>query len=443
LILMRPAFSFFALIFVVTAGAASDASGFLEEDSGISSIPPAEINPYILAYEEIDSHALSAPATARASVKSLAAYLTKPAKNDREKARAIFRWIAANIDYDVQVFFKGGSGLTAAGDVLKRGKSVCYGYSDLFLALAEEAGLQAVMIRGYGKGYGYQPGQHFSGPSNHAWNAVLINGSWYLIDTTWGAGYVSGGGKYVRHFDDHYFMTPPSQFIYDHLPEDSSWQLLDSPISKEQFESLPYLESDFFNLGLELAGSSRGVIDAAGRANLSIYAPDGVLMTAGLEYAADAGGRTGLARRTFCQRQGGRYEILAELPEEGRYVLTAYGKRKGDSGEYSSVMEIGINASCGEDEGSGFPLAYSAFSRAGAYLFSPMQGGLKAGESYWFRIRVPGAQQVAVVSGEEWSYLTSRDGVFEGNATINEDNVNICAKFQTGSFDCLLRYFAR
>jgi len=58
---MRPAFSFFALIFVVTAGAASDASGFLEEDSGISSIPPAEINPTNLAYAEIDRHALSAP----------------------------------------------------------------------------------------------------------------------------------------------------------------------------------------------------------------------------------------------------------------------------------------------------------------------------------------------------------------------------------------------
>ena len=165
-------------------------------------------------------------------MQSLAAYLIEPAKNDREKARAIFRWITENIDYNVEVFFKGGSGATNSEDVLKSRKSVCYGYSDLFLSLAREAGLQAVRISGYGKGYGYVPGKNFTGPANHAWNAVMINGSWYLMDSTWGAGYVSGDGKYVRRFDDHFFMTPPSQFIFGHFPEDARWQLLDEPVSQ-------------------------------------------------------------------------------------------------------------------------------------------------------------------------------------------------------------------
>ena len=433
-----------SLVFAGFTGSAQLACGSIAEDSAtpglLQEIAPNDFSSRLnFSYEEIDRHALSAPASARASDESLAAYLIQPAKNDREKARAIFRWIAGNIDYNVDAFFKGGSGPTAPGDVLKGGKSVCYGYSNLFLSLAEQAGLEAVMISGYGKGYGYQPGRDFSGPSNHAWNAVKINGSWYLIDSTWGAGYVSGAGKYVRKFDEHYFMTPPSQFIYNHLPEDEKWQLLDSPMSEEQFESLPYLESDFFSLGLELVGIDSGTIQAAGRANISIKAPEDVLMTAGLEYAG-ASGRASLERRTFCQRKGGRYEILAEFPEAGEYILKAYAGKRGSGDEFSSVMELGINATSGAKGGKGFPLAYSAFTEAGAYLYSPMQGSLKAGESYWFRIEVPGAQEVAVVSGKEWSRLASRGGAFEGNATVGKGETGVYAKIEGAEWDGMVGY---
>ena len=178
--------------------ATSVAPGVLEKDTEneLAAIAPNDFNATLnYSYEEIDRHALNAPASAEASVESLAAYLIEPAKNDREKARAIFRWITENIDYNVEVFFKGGTGATNSEDVLKSRKSVCYGYSDIFLSLAKEAGLEAVRISGYGKGYGYVPGKNFSGPANHAWNAVKINGSWYLMDSTWGAGYVSGDKK--------------------------------------------------------------------------------------------------------------------------------------------------------------------------------------------------------------------------------------------------------
>ncbi|MDD1733092.1 MAG: hypothetical protein LUQ53_03875, partial [Methanothrix sp.] len=43
------------------------------------------------SYDEIDAHALAAPASAVVSMSSLAAYWIEPAENDRERARAIFR----------------------------------------------------------------------------------------------------------------------------------------------------------------------------------------------------------------------------------------------------------------------------------------------------------------------------------------------------------------
>jgi len=418
--------------------AASETPSVQEKDAKNESaaIAPNDFNTtQNYSYEEIDRHALNAPSSAEATVESLAAYLIEPAKNDREKARAIFRWITENIDYNVEVFFKGGTGATYSGDVLKSRKSVCYGYSDLFLSLAREAGLEAVRISGYGKGYGYMPGKNFSGPANHAWNAVKINGSWYLMDSTWGAGYVSGDGKYVRRFDDHFFMTPPNQFIFDHFPEDAQWQLLDKPVSKQEFESLVFLEAEFFNLGLKL-GQRNGTIGADKQINVSIYAPADVLMMAKLEYADGAAARDGYS---FCQREGERYDIYAQFPRPGSYILKAYAKQKDDPGKYNSVLEYRINAASGG--GAGFPMAFDKFSETGAYLYGPLEGKLVAGSSYSFRIRVPGAQEVAVVCGDEWTHLAMRGGdLFEGNATAKKGDVGVFGNFGGKGWEGLVRY---
>ena len=413
----------FLMLQMLAVMATSVAPGVLEKDTEneLAAIAPNDFNATLnYSYEEIDRHALNAPPSAEASVQSLAAYLIEPAENDREKARAIFRWITENIDYNVEVFFKGGTGATNSEDVLKSRKSVCYGYSDIFLSLAKEAGLETVRISGYGKGYGYMPGKNFTGPSNHAWNAVKINGSWYLIDSTWGAGYVSGDKKYVRKFDDHFFMTPPSQFIYDHFPLDTQWQLVDEPVSKQEFENLVYLESDFFNLGLKL-GQKNGTIIADKQINVSIYAPEDMLMMAGLEYAdRGATARAKLDGYTFCQRDGERYDIYAQFPAAGSYILKAYAKQKDEPGEYNSVLEYRINAASGDKESPGFPMVYGKFSEAGAYLFSPLEGRLLAGSSYLFRIRFLVAGNVSVVCGDEWTNLASRGDLFEGNATARE-----------------------
>ncbi len=424
----------------LAAMGASVAPGVQDKDARneLAAIAPNDFSaPLNYSYQEIDRHALNVPSSAEGSVQGLAAYLMQPAKNDREKARAIFRWITENIDYNVAVFFGGGIGDTNSGDVLKSRKSICYGYSDLFLSLAREMGLQVVRISGYGKGYGYQPGRNFTGPANHAWNGVLINGSWYLMDSTWGAGYVSGEGRYVRRFDDHYFLTPPSQFIYSHFPEDARWQLLDKPVSKQEFENLVYLEPDFFNLGLKVT-QRNGTINADKQINVTIYAPEDVLMMTGLEYAKSEAAGEALDGRTFCQRDEERYDIYAQFPGAGNYILKAYAKLRDDPGKYDSVLEYGINASTGG--GAGFPMTFAKFSQAGAYLYGPLEGKLLAESSYLFRIRVPGAQEVAVVCGDKWTKLASRGDLFEGNATAGKGDVGVFGKFQGEGWDGLVRY---
>ncbi len=189
-------------------------------------------------FDRIDRHATTAPASVEDSIDELARYLTQKTQTDAEKARVIFRWITLKIDYETDEGYWEYPPEICAEQAFKRRSAVCNGYSSLFEALAERSGLEIVRIRGYSKGDTYYPGKRFSAP-NHEWNGVKIDGRWYLIDATWGSGFIKKG-RFARKFDDYYFLTPPEYFIFDHFPEDPKWQLLPRPVTKSEFEARPY-----------------------------------------------------------------------------------------------------------------------------------------------------------------------------------------------------------
>jgi len=436
------------LLFDSSGGlAASNSSGVSEDGAqqeshqGSLTIAPNDFNSKIkYNYNNIDKYAINTPTSAEASVESLASYLVAPARNEREKARSIFRWVTENIDYDVLGFFTGSFDDTSSKDVLKSRKSVCSGYSDIFSSLARSAGLEVARIAGYGKAYGYLPGENLSGPSNHAWNAVKINGSWYLIDCTWGAGYIDGNKKYVRKFDDYYFMTPQSEFIYGHFPEDSRWQLLEQPLSKSEFEKQAFLKPEFFKYGLKLGDHLEGTIRADNGVNISIFAPKDVRLMAGMERIGKKVSAK-LGDYVLAERNGNRYDIFAQFPKTGKYILRAYVKQKDEPGEYHGAVEYLIDAAVANNKSTGFPMTYGKFTEVGAYLYSPMEGRLKSGTPYKFKIRVPNAKNVTVVSGDGWTYLGTIGDLFEGNVTAAKGDVVVYAKFQGEGYDGLLKYF--
>lgn len=50
------------------------------------------------------------------------------------------------------------------------------------------AGLHCVVIKGYSKSAGYQPGVHFEDSRfRNSWNAVYVAGAWRFVQCNWGA----------------------------------------------------------------------------------------------------------------------------------------------------------------------------------------------------------------------------------------------------------------
>lgn len=202
-------------------------------------------------YRHADSLALAIPASATGSVDTLAAYLNRGLTSDTERARAIYTWLTANVDYDVAAYFRGRLGIPSQlpADVLRRRRAVCDGFSGLFYALGTRMGLEVAVVQGVAKGGNGDPRSEQQ-RGGHSWNAVKVDGEWRLVDATWGAGDLIGR-SFVRRVREFYFFADPERLVFSHLPRESRWQLLPRPLSGSEFNRQVALTRDFWDLGWE------------------------------------------------------------------------------------------------------------------------------------------------------------------------------------------------
>ena len=405
---------------------------------------PKPVRPAAIAagrYGHADAHADATPESAERSVADLATYLAEVGSDDLTRARAVYRWITGNIDYDVNGLSTGSYGDLSPSGVLRRRSAVCSGYAQLAEALGEAMGLDMEVVNGWSKGYGYTAGQRFDGPTNHAWNAVRIDGEWQLMDATWGAGYLNERMRFTRLFQEHYFLTEPEAFVFDHLPRDQRWQLLDRPVSAEDYADLAYLRPMFFQAGLQIKSHARVHIATKNRLLVTLGVANPVHMAA---QVVDAASDTPLSdEMAFLQVSEREAQVHAVFPKPGDYVLRLFAKPLGAEGTLQWVLDYRIKASRGLPDAS-FPTAFGNFGARRVWLVEPLDGILEVGRTYRFRLRVPGALQVAVVANGEWTYFTDEANEFSTEFTAVRGAMTVYAKFDPeAQFWGLLRYTGR
>ncbi|GMS83183.1 hypothetical protein PENTCL1PPCAC_5358, partial [Pristionchus entomophagus] len=237
-------------------------------------------------FEAVDQIAVHTAQSDITSFTKLVRLLTYEARNDVEKARAIYRWITIKnlnlMNFDDRVDKDTPMGLL---------RGIKYGtesYHVLFKRLCAYAGLHCVVIRGFSKSAGYQPGLAFEDNRfRNTWNAVYLDGSWRFVQCNWGARHLvnakdsssydtKNDGNLRYEYDDHYFMTDPEEFIYEFFPEDPAWQLLSRPLTLRQFERVPFVRSLFFKYGLHFTNPALESVcytDRSGAASIAIEIP--------------------------------------------------------------------------------------------------------------------------------------------------------------------------
>ena len=165
---------------------------------------------------------------------------------DKERARAIFIWVASSIQYDIDNMFAINFYETEDDKInkpLKTRKGICENYAALFNDICRKSGIKSYVVEGYTKQNG------FADYIPHAWCAAFVDSAWFLFDPTWGSGYVSNG-KFYRKIENAYFNAKPAAFIKSHMPFDYLWQFMNYPVTNQEFyegKTAPNTAKPFFN----------------------------------------------------------------------------------------------------------------------------------------------------------------------------------------------------
>lgn len=233
---------------------------------------------YSQKYSDVDKIVAKYPKNF-SSANNLAERIKEDFSSEQDKARAIYTWIALNIKYDYKVFLnpprtQGFSYSTEAEKQRKiqqikdkliqktftSQKAVCEGFTALYQHLAGLVGLKSEIIRGDSKTRLADIGRKNTS-SNHAWNIVLIDKKWRLIDVTWGQGYYdSSKGRMVNDFDPIYFDTDPDYFFAKHFPDSGSY--LGNKLNKEKFLNGPLIYNKTIQGDYKIKSPDSGIIEA-------------------------------------------------------------------------------------------------------------------------------------------------------------------------------------
>ena len=127
-----------------------------------------------------------------------------------EKEKLIHDYIVANVEYDSAAADLNGQEVLPRGydayGALCEGEATCEGYAKLFQYLCYCVGIRCTQVSGQAEG----------GP--HMWNAVELEGNWYLTDLTWND--PIGNESPFPTYD--YYNLPSAEMNKNHTPDASS-----------------------------------------------------------------------------------------------------------------------------------------------------------------------------------------------------------------------------
>lgn len=221
-----------------------------------------------IEFKAADSIALLYKGESLKNLPVLTHKLTTDLSTPVEKFRALYTWVSTNIENDYGAYLttrKKRKKLASNRDaylewnasftpkvfarLIKDRKTACTGYAYLIREMAVLAGFDCKIVNGYGR----TPTLHLDEKStaNHSWNAVEINGKWYLCDATWSAGRVilqEDGPQFQTDYFDGYFLADPVLFIKNHYPLDTGMSLLSDPPTFSEFLRGPVIYKEAFTL---------------------------------------------------------------------------------------------------------------------------------------------------------------------------------------------------
>ncbi len=213
-----------------------------------------------ISFEKADEIALKYKDETLHNLPDLVYKLTSELETDAERFRAIFKWVCSSVSNNYPLYkrnkrqrqrFKDDPKRLNAWNskfqkivfkkLLKSRSTICTGYAYLVKELANLADIDCEMVHGYGRTSTINL-KTLDSP-NHSWNAVKLDGKWYLCDPTWASGNPHPETyQFQFDFNDGFFLSDPKIFAVNHHPIEKKWFLLNGKTpSFQDFMNAPII----------------------------------------------------------------------------------------------------------------------------------------------------------------------------------------------------------
>jgi len=352
--------------------------------------------------------------------------------SQKEKSFVIFLWICDNISYDAKSYFSNDDVDCTPDGVYRNGVTVCSGYSRLFKNFSDYLGLEVLCVSCYAKGVSYQQGQRPEKQTNHEYNVIKLNNRWYPIDSTWGAGHIKDK-KFVKCYNEYYFLADPETLINTHFPEDEKWQLTKRRYTLEEFLSWPKVYSYFYEYKFERYFPKEGLIELnnTNQQKFIIYGKDmnnksalcSVYLLQGNIYQT-------IENAHNINFYEDRFEVDCIFNKRGKYKVNIFGSNvKGNHESHKILVEYVVMVENDSIQQLSFPKFYNG--KEDLNIIEPVYNNLRTGENVKFKIKT-NLEEIVIKDGDEWYYLKKNEqGYFEKEIIIQSQpgqNVKIGKK---------------
>ncbi|CAG2230128.1 unnamed protein product [Mytilus edulis] len=328
---------------------------------------------------DLDSHARKAPRSTLNRFEDLISYLDMPAQGKESRddimVRAILVWLS---NQEVESSHPRREKIRRKDFSVFLGKNEAHTlhfystlqilYFNILIRQIEDslifrkADIPCVRIHGVCKAGEYQPGDRNGENLGCLWNAVYLRDSWHIIHPFWACrsvfGKKTGGwirleedGKFIgkqqasyegvlkNAFEEYYIMPVPKHFLYECHPDESNWQLVSKPISRDKFFDQAYLLPPFWALGLTLLSENSCSLKSVGNpVTITFQGPKKTANELNTDYdlllKEDSAGERdknkmlkpeNMPRLVAKIRNGSEWNFNIQFPVEGIYRIVIYG----------------------------------------------------------------------------------------------------------------------
>ena len=274
----------------------------------------------------------------------------------------------------------------------------------------------------YAKGVGYEPGKILN-KTDHEYNVIKLDNKWYPIDSTWGAGHIKDR-RFVKEYNEFYFLADPELLIKTHFPEDEKWQLTKRRYSFEEFLKWPLVKEEFYKCGFENYYPEEGLIElrSENSKKFIVYANNMSSKTAMADiYLLQGNVYQQLLNSTSINFYDDRFEVDCIFNKKGKYKVTIFGNNDRSANKSNDILEYIVNVQNNAKKQLSFPMTYKGSEEIN--IIEPLYNNLKTGQRVKFKIK-SNLDEIIIIDGE-WHHLHKNpNGYFELETTIQTQRGN-------------------